>query len=318
MDDIEMDRDFADELNAMACPLFSPTTEEVVILRNFLKKKFSDRFAAEQLYHYTNCDVAQEFFKTGADLWCTHYKYLNDSKEWCGGLELISDYLRSQGRNDIAEEVYSLPNKIGCLPWIVSFSMNCDKAAMWGMYCDRSKGGYAFGFNRLVLEELIEKKNKTSRDEYFLLPCIYDVDSVNMVLEHILNECHSEEDERLYREGCEFELTPRILSRVFFLSLIVKHQSFDYENEWRLIVRKHDVVPLSDKGLRQLYSKGGKEKPHITSNLFGNPLREYFSQVMVSPCGDVDQNFNQIANTRDEYNLGSLSIERSRSPYNGR
>ena len=357
MDDIEMDRDFIDELNAKACPLLFPTTVEVSVLREFLEMELKDKFEGEQLYHYTNCKVAQELFKENADLWCTHYRFMNDSKEWFSGLELIGDILRNQGCDELADEVDLLPEKIGCAPWITSFSMNCDKASMWGMYCDRSKGGFAFGFNRLDLEQLIDQKNQSSQDEYFLLPCIYDADSVKKILRYILDECHSDEDEHLCREGCEHELATRVLSRIFFLSLIVKHPSFDYEKEWRLIVRKHDTPPLDDEGLRLLYCKkkthifsslfevrqinemtdeemphilsglfevrkldeaNTEEKPHILSGVFDKPLREYFARIVVSPCGNVDGNFKWVAKKKAEYNLNGLSIIKSSSPYNGR
>ena len=314
----KMDRDIADKLNAIACPLVYPTTEEVDLLRDFMKEKFPDRFAVEQIYHYTNCGVVQELFKANADLWCTHYRFMNDSKEWYGGLDLIRDFLRDQGRDDVADEVDLLQGKMGCAPWITSFSTNYDKASMWGMYCDRSKGGFAIGFNRLGLEQLVEQKNQTSKDECFLLPCIYDKDSVKSILRYILDVCHSNEDEHLCREGCEYELAPRILSRIFFLSLIVKHPSFDYENEWRLIVRKHDVAPLEDEVLRLKYSISEKEKPHIVSGLFEKPLREYFSRIVVSPCGNVDDNYMYVEKMRVAYNLDGLLVEKSSSPYNGR
>ena len=318
MEDMEIDRDSVDELNAKVCPLVFPTTEEVVLLRDSLKGQLSDSLNVELLYHYTNCEVAQELFKENADLWCTHYRFMNDSKEWFSGLELIGDILRNQGSDELADEVDLLPEKIGCAPWITSFSMNCDKASMWGMYCDRSNGGFALGFNLVDLEQLIDQKNKSSQDEYFLLPCIYDTNTVKSILTYILDECHSDEDEHLCKEGCVCELTPRILSRIFFLSLIVKHPSFDYEDEWRLIVRKHDALPLEDEGLRMLYSNSDDEKPHIVSGLFEKPLRDYFAQIIVSPCGNVDANFSCMAKKKAKYNLNGLSIIKSSSPYNGR
>ena len=123
---------------------------------------------------------------------------------------------------------------------------------------------------------------------------------------------------------------------VTFLSLIVKHPSFDYEKEWRLIVRKHDTPPLDDEGLRLLYCKkkthifsslfevrkldeaNTEEKPHILSGVFDKPLREYFARIVVSPCGNVDGNFKWVAKKKAEYNLNGLSIIKSSSPYNGR
>ncbi len=316
-DEVEMSRDVVDELNARACPLLFPTTKEVGVLRDFMKMKLKGKFKGEQLYHYTNCDVAKKLFEADADLWCTHYRFMNDSMEWLSGLELISDILREEKYDEIADEVDLLPEKTGSSPWITSFSTIYDKASMWGMYCDRNTGGYAIGFNQLELDRLITKKNMSSRDEYFLLPCIYDIDFAKKVLQYIL-EFHSDEDEHLRREGAEHELMSMILSRIFFLSLIVKHPSFDYENEWRLIVRKHDAEPLDDERLQLIYSNGNKEKPHIASDLFEKPLREYFSQIVVSPCGNIDDNYMFVDKKRVAHNLNDLLIKQSSSPYNGR
>jgi hypothetical protein len=83
-------------------------------------------------------------------------------------------------------------------------------------------------------------------------------------------------------------------------------------------VRKHDVYPLDNEGLRLLYSNSDEEKPHIVSGLFEKPLREYFARIIVSPCGNVDGNFKWVAKKKAEYNLNGLSIIKSSSPYNGR
>ena len=158
----------------------------------------------------------------------------------------------------------------------------------------------------------------TYEHEYYLLPCLYTgVHDVGSVLEYILNECHSDEDEHLCREGCVHELPSRILSRIFFLSLLMKHSSFDYENEWRLVVRRRDIRPWNDDQLMLLYDKEGNTKPHIASQLFDRPLREYFSHIIISPCGDAEDNYRRLEELRQKYNLKFL-LERSQSPYKGR
>ena len=314
--DMEPERDYIDELNA--CPLVFPTTEEVGILREFMKETFPDRFVAEQLYHFTRLDVVEKLFMDDADLWCTHYRFQNDSMEWRIGLECISGYLRAQGLEDLADEVESLPEKAGCAPWITSFSQYNDKASMWGMYGDSKIGGCALGFKRSMLEGLIAARSMVDTYEYYLLPCLYTgVHDVGVVLGHILNECHSDEDEHLCREGCGHELSSRILSRIFFLSLLMKHSSFDYENEWRLVIRRRYIRPWNDNQLILLYDKEGNTKPHIESKLFDRPLREYFSHIIISPCGDAEDNYRRLEELRQRYNLKFL-LERSQSPYNGR
>ncbi len=316
--DMVSERDYVDELNT--CPLIFPTTEEVGMLYNFMKEKFPDRFVAEQLYHFTKLDVVEKLFMDDADLWCTHYNFLNDSSEWRIGIDYIRTYLYRHERDDLAKEMGMLIRGTGCAPWILSFSQHSDKASLWGMYGGREKGGLALGFERAILEKLILARNAAMNGEYeyYLLPCLYTgIHDVGIVLDYILNVCHSDEDEHLCREGCRHELPSRILSRIFFLSLLIKHSSFDYENEWRLVIRKRDIRPWNDDQLMLLYVKEGSTKPHIESKLFDRPLRGYFSHIIVSPCGDVEGNYRYLEELRQRYDL-KFRLELSRSPYNGR
>lgn len=314
----DITRDETDELNAHACPLVFPSFKEAISVREFMEKTYPDRFASERLYHFTKpCVVREHLFKDGGDMRCTHVDFLNDDSEWQKGLDYISDYFRKHGNDDLADEVDVLPERIGCVPYVCSFSQYDDKASMWGMYGDRRCGGYALGFMRTELERLVNAKNVLSDDEYYLLPCLYSgVQNADVVLDNILNECHSDEDEHLIREGCENELPLRILSRIFFLSLIVKDSSFDYENEWRLVVRKNATAPLR-RGECGFF---GDKSKYVYSELFEGPLRNYVSRLVVSPCGGEDvknDNYVKILELRDIYGL-HFEVAKSRSPYNGR
>lgn len=314
----DITRDEADELNVRGCPLAFPTVEEASRIREFMKQMYPDRFVSERLYHFTKpCVVREHLFKDGGDMRCTHVASLNDDSEWQKGLDYISDYLRNHGKGDLADEVDVLPERIGCVPYVCSFSQYDDKASMWGMYGDRQCGGYALGFMRTELERLVNAKNVQSDDEYYLLPCLYSgVHYADVVLDHILNECHSDEDEHLIREGCETELPSRILSRIFFLSLIIKDSSFDYENEWRLVIRKNASAPLQ-RGEGIFF---GDVSRYVYSELFEGPVRNYFSRIVVSPCGGENvknDNYVKILELRDIYGL-HFEVAKSRSPYNGR
>ena len=311
-------RDEVDELNAHACSLVYPAADEVNMLREYMRRTFPEKYAESRLYHFTKPSVIKEhLFKDDGDLRCTHVAFLNDDSEWQKGLDYISDYLRNHGKGDLADGVDVLPERIGCVPYVCSFSQYDDKASMWGMYGDRQCGGYALGFMRTELERLVNAKNLQSDDEYYLLPCLYSgVHNADVVLDHILNECHSDEDEHLIREGCETELPSRILSRIFFLSLIIKDSSFDYENEWRLVVRKNTSAPLQ----RAEGVFFGDVSKYVYSELFEEPVRNYFSRIVVSPCGGEDirtDNYAKLLELRDLYGL-HFKVAKSRSPYNGR
>ena len=311
--------DFNDELSEeKTCPLVYPTVESVVDLQEFMRNTFPDRYKAEYLYHFTKPDVVEKFLKEEADLRCSFFKGMNDDREWLLGIEYISEYLCSNGENTLAEAVYDFPNEVGCSPWICSFSQDDDKASMWGMYGDRHLGGYSVGFKRDDLAELVEEKNLHGNgDEYYLLPCLYrgrhDIDPV---LDYILNTRYVDEDEHTFREGCGYEVPSRILSRIFFLSLIIKDFSFDYENEWRLIVRKHDIPPPIMNGPEVCWSGS----PFIWSGIFKKHLRDYIKRIVVSPCGGSrirKENFDRLNEQKSHLAL-DFTIDKSQSPYNGR
>jgi hypothetical protein len=314
----DLTRDEVDELNAQVCPLIYPTIDEANMMRELMRQMYPDRFVTNRLYHFTKPSVVRDcLFKDSGDLRCTHVNELNDDSEWRKGLDYIGDYLRNQGNDDFADEVDKLSEKMGCVPYVCSFSQYDDKASMWGMYGDRQCGGYALGFDRTELERLVNAKNVQTDDEYYLLPCLYSgVHDADVLLDHILNECHVDEDEHLIREGCENELPSRILSRIFFLSLIIKDSSFDYENEWRLVVRKNTAAPLQ-RGEGFFF---GDTSKHVYSELFEGPLRNYFSRIVVSPCGGEDvrnNNYSKLLDLRTAHGL-SFEVAKSRSPYNGR
>ena len=310
------ERDFCDALNEAGCPFVYSTTDEVQMLREFMKETFPERYVAERLYHFTKPDVVMKLLTRDSDLRCTFYDRTNDSDEWQHGVDCVSDCLRERGEDDLADKVEALPGKTGCSPWICCFSQHDDSAAMWGMYGGRKDGGYAVGFARAELEDLVDEKNKQGEDGYYLLPCLYERTDIAKVLEHILCERHCDEDVRTCREGCEDEFESRILSRIFFLTLILKDPSFAYEKEWRLVVRKCGVAyPLRNE--TEIQWSGS---PFILSGIFRKPLREYIKRIVVSPCGDAyekEENYNRVMSQKDRLNL-NYEIERSRSSYNGK
>lgn len=307
---------FVDSLNERACPLVYPTTDEARELRDFMKKTFPERYAADILYHFTKPVVVVKLLEKDSDFRCTFYGNTNDSNEWQQGIVCVSKHLRKKGELGLAAKVDALPEKKGCPPWICCFSQNDDTPPMWGMYGGGRDGGYAVGFSRAELERLVDEKNRQEGDEYFLLPCLYEPTDFGKMIDYILCEHHVDEDERTCREGCEGELESRILSRLFFLTLILKHPSFAYENEWRLVVRKRDVTyPFVNMDGVQWTGA-----PFIPSGLFKELLRNYVRRIVVSSCGEEyvkEENYNRILTKKEELKLG-YEIIQSRSPYNGK
>ena len=216
--------------------------------------------------------------------------------------------------------------KDGCAPWACCFSENEDSAAMWGMYGDRKIGGFAVGFDKNMMMQLVDDRNskrqgnKCSSYDYWLLPCIYLGDPrLDKIIDYILNDAHADEDEHLFREGCEDEVFARQINRMFFLTLIIKDSSFGYEREWRLITRRDigEFVPENNVGVRW------SGKAYVNPRFFDKPLRECISRMVVSPCGSdgkfidyAEMNYDRVCSLKERHHLNFV-VKRSQSSYRG-
>lgn len=325
-DACELTCDECDDLNERICPLSHVAVDEVKLVEQQMRQLFPERYRARSLYHFTNPDVVGIWLdECTADFRCTYYQKLNDRLEWFNGIEYVSEYVREHGEALLADAIENLPEKNGCAPWICCFSENEDSAAMWGMYGDRQMGGFAVGFDKEVLLRLVDaqnnKENVTSLcNDYWLLPCIYLGDPrLDKIIDYILYDAHTDEDEHLFREGCGDEVLARQISRLFFLTLIIKDSSFDYEREWRLIIRRvHEDSILENPS--EVRFEG---KAYVSPCLFDKPLREYISRIVVSPCGSNDKfinyaemNYNKVCSLKEKYHLNFV-VKRSLSPYRG-
>lgn len=322
----ELTREECDELNERLCPLSHVAVDEVKLVEQQMRRLFPERYQSKFLYHFTNPDVVGIWLdEYAADFRCTYYQKLNDRLEWLNGIEYVSEYVREYGYDSLADAIESLPEKEGCAPWICCFSENDDSAAMWGMYGGRKTGGFAVGFDKDVLLQLVDAKNSkekaaSSCSDYWLLPCVYLGDSrLNKIIDFILHDAHADEDEHLFREGCEDEVFTRQISRLFFLTLNIKDASFDYEREWRLVTRRR----FEDPAVGDFSGIKCDGKAYVNPGVFDRPLREYIANVVVSPCGSDGKlhdyaklNYNAVCSLKDRYKL-SFDIHRSRSPYRG-
>lgn len=285
-----------------------------------MKSICPERFVSKGiLYHYTKKDVLEKLMADDGDILCGHYKDMNDDGEWDLGVEHILDYISSlkllpeivESFENVVEEIHSRNP-----PCIASFSAHMDKASMWGMYTDRQCGGYAIGIKRDVLEGLCKRNNQNNKlHEVYFLPCLYlGEDDVDAVIDHVLDN-HADEIEYTARHT-PFEVGELLVRKLLVLSCLIKDASFDYENEWRLI-----LCPL-DSAIQEKRTKivsEGKEREALFSGLFGNgnPIRNSVYQIIVSPQGSASVLRENAVAFRKRYLLG-FDLSLSSSTYNGR
>lgn len=293
-------------------------------LRPFFQNKLKGRI----LYHYTTLSTFDAFLKDDAQLVCTHYAALNDSSEMTCGFDMICDYLqRICGVARITCQqlkecfVEGKSTEMIKPTWIMSFSLEEDSLYQWGMYTERKQGGYSVGFNSNELNNLVDdsnQRNETTGSPPFtmkLIPCLYtetDKDRIETFLSIAFNQA-DDALSRLKTNGFnDPDAAMTILARMVLVSCLIKHDSFKYEDEVRL------VVDPTYSSFGDVSLIGGK--PRWKTGLFphaGTPLRSAFKEVWISPHGDKQLLKDVAEMMNKKYGLNYVT-KTSRSPYNGR
>lgn len=300
------------------------------------------------LYHYTSLDTFCAMTNDKGDFYCTHFNALNDDAEVLMGELLAEEYLkRKYGWADDkcswfrANFRMIVKNETCVVPWIMSFSRDRDNLNQWVSYTDKRKGGVAIGFDRNSILAAIDRlpgrcikseegeceKEDSPSFVLRLLPCLYkerDAAFIEAMFDALLTP-HKDALERLGVAKTAEETQERDLREAVFkileISTVVKHESFENEQEERLI-----LLPMT-KVCSECEIIGGKPrwKTHVSDTTFegiGNPkyrgIRGMMREVVISPHGDRGILLTSVRVLCNKYNMDFCKISESQSPYNGR
>ena len=282
--------DERDWVESFECPLPLFRSSDIPILLEKMEERFPLKFASGAvLYHFTNAKVVCSILSGLSDLTCSDYRHMNDSVEWMIGVDYVKNYIEKKFGFGLAEQFEDAV--LGCLPskhyapWICSFSAYADKAALWAMYTDRDNGGYAIGLKKSHIERQVRMMNETNPFiEAYLLPCLYtdtDTEDIDWILDYIA-DFHSWDIEYNARHTPE-EFGALLLKYYLVMTYIIKDGSFDYENEWRLILRDTSTdLAVQSLGIEK---SSLKLKHRIWSSLLmsGEMIRSGIERLIVSP-----------------------------------
>lgn len=295
---------------------------------SYLNEVVPQKFDTSVLYHYTAFRTFPVFFEENADLYCTHFAALNDSAEVRQGWEMAIRFLNvnkgfPKGKCNLLWNCYTkgvLKNKV-VSPWIMSFSRAQDSLAQWVAYTDKKEGGYALGFEREKLQAAVnsiafdadKKMNGGIRCRVYILPCIYS-DSDREVIEGLFDFYFGQANELFERVKSatepDWKDVASIVAKVLLVSSIIKHESFKYEEENRLIIQP--TISTYD----ECKFIGGKPRweTKIASHC---KLGRLLKEIWVSPHGDRQVLLSSAQIMVAKHGL-SCEIKESSSPYNGR
>ena len=191
--------------------------------------------------------------------------------------------------------------------YAVCFSGDGDQLNQWIRYANDGKG-VAIGFKTKCLNQIAKKdtdlqfQKVTYIDEKNISnnPIIlnYSKKIMNSFIEHVT----SNETERLLTDACNTHLWLRWFNELIDDSMFYKHSSFEYEKEWRLILKDDGLIRSGDNWGEYYNWKDG-EYDSIMCKLFPNGLQ--FRSTEDNIISYLDLNFSEFV---DDYILDNIVI----------
>lgn len=228
-------------------------------------------FNADFVYHYTSIEVFEKLIASGGDLLLTRFDELNDDSEFEYGWDTVMDYLswhyhiRGHKLGLFWRELNKRREEGGYIPWVMSFSEAPDSLYQWSMYTSREQGGCSIAFDFRELNYVVESIRKAEHREFDVcfLPCLYDSDEKNRVLK--VWAARNKEALNCLENLSYFDLKKRqdelvkpLLADIFMLAAIIKHYSFKFEREWRLLVMPKTNATIKTR--QKQFELGGKHR----------------------------------------------------------
>lgn len=221
-------------------------------------KDIFTRQAPKVLYHYTD---ANSFLGIvgNKELWASHIRFMNDLKEETLALDILGKILvnslheKHLNADDVLKYVkdFFAKETVKKDIFILSFSENRDDLNQWRGYANKIPA-YCIGFDveKLIASldnktdiEIIKKSlrgslgDNESKSLKFLLPCIYEKEEQENLLDEVIKDSQNYLDESSYTER---QLGKEIANRLVFYSPLIKHKMSESEKEWRIIIVNRD------------------------------------------------------------------------------
>ena len=300
----------------------------------FMKNAVPEKFPCDVMYHYTSFRTFPVFFEKNADLFCTHFAALNDGHEvregWDAAIRFIeAEYGWPKEKCDWLWAYYKkgvLAGKFGTI-WVMSFSRSRDSLGQWIAYTDREEGGYALGFDAQNLEGMLNrarcnmKKIRVTgnRKNYpcrmYILPCLYtdsDRNAIDGLFKTYFGQAKDVFDNVKNSSNPSSVNLAKIIAKIQVVAAIIKHESFRYEEEVRLVVQQ----TAQDLTKCEFIAGKPRWKTQIGGFMNGN-LCGLFKEIVISPHGDKQVLLTSANVMKAKYSL-ACEITESSSPYNGR
>lgn len=285
-----------------------------------------------RLWHYTNFKGLEGILR--GTIWASSLGYMNDTEEFHHGtnvaLEVLQHELALALRGDyggigsgIYDRVVSAPQQeiLRNGIFVAALSTEEDDLSQWRAYGGTSGPMFSIGFDpgalerramksRFELQEVKYKKQDFVPDVRLALQV-----SINELLEGIRSSRVTPQDVPMWAATFAIEL--------LMLAPLYKHEKFEAEKEWRLVLRQPvDGKPLELKlNFRQ---SGSLVVPYFAIPLHqpiedmadeGTNVESPITAIMIGPSPHPDENLFAIRQMAGNSGLRSARITNSQIPF---
>ena len=274
------------------------------------------------IYHYTSASILPVFFKSGADLYCTNAKTLNDPVEIVQGALRFVDFLHEKKSFDESHVAMLKKNICESLEsdwsdmWVMSFSSDGDNLSLWRGYVPDPSGGFAIGFNVARLDKVLSAiTRQAAKTSNFPIPrltrCWYDKwddELINGLFELQYNQHAAEFN--IYKNAATLhnDMVVQVMATVISSVAHIKHRAFRDEQEARIVL----AVPDALNSLVEIL--GEKPRMPVCLPTAGVKLHTLIDRIVISPHGNINSLMAQAKWLRNKCG-GGFEIVQSEIPY---
>lgn len=288
----------------------------------------------ETIYHYTDFGGLIAILESQS-LYCTNINFLNDTKEFNHGVEILENIIDSYQTNKTNERIFDLLKKqvntiYNLDRYVTCFSKNGDLLSQWRSYGNQGKG-IAIGFHPLEIEE--------SLSEFLCgMNILYDENIQKNIIEEYIKITlkYFENSKELFdwtNYDYDFLVADTILDFLEGVIAGFKHPSFIEEKEFRIEYKVDGNINKQDKKTikfrhsenllipyitliskfkeRQLRAKTNPDILKHTDTDIRLPLKE----IIIGPSLDYEMNKVGIEMLLKKTGYENIKIKPSTIPY---
>lgn len=254
------------------------------------------------IYHYTDAQGLLGMINSG-HVWATHVSRLNDSTEYELGLSIVTNFIRNNLKGSSKSLIEKAVSQLQSVDTYIScYSANPNLLSQWRAYSGQGTG-YCIGFKTGEMATIDDRIP-------LLEKVIYSKDAAETILSRLLdrvNEFLNKNDFGEIEVGYILGMLEACFNNI---ACIIKHSSFEEENEYRQIYQPS----TSARTLEIKYREGRFGLTPYVEVEFLEKGKLPVESVMIGPCRDPESETQSLRLMLSQLGYEQVNVINSEIP----